>query len=106
MSFAYEQSHPRKLGVSVTAKEYVQVKAAADRAGLTIYKWAKRLLLTAAKSERAEIRRRTDEPKKLRTHSRLTGELIPRCACGRAVYADGLCYGCYQSVLAQRKGTR
>ncbi len=51
MSFAYEQSHPRKLGVSVTAKEYVQVKAAADREGLTIYKWAKNLLLTAAKPD-------------------------------------------------------
>ena len=32
-------------------------------------------------------------------NSRLTGKPIPRCACGKAVYAEGLCYGCYQTRL-------
>jgi hypothetical protein len=31
----------------------------------------------------------------LRTHD-LTGRVIPRCSCGKPVYADAKCYGLYQ----------
>lgn len=32
-----------------------------------------------------------------RKYSLLTGKLIPRCVCGKAVYADGKCYQHYQA---------
>jgi hypothetical protein len=32
-----------------------------------------------------------------RKRSRLTGKVIPRCHCGKAVYAEGMCYAHYQS---------
>lgn len=31
-----------------------------------------------------------------RRRSRLTGKVIPRCHCGKAVYADGKCYAHFQ----------
>jgi hypothetical protein len=34
-----------------------------------------------------------------RKFSRLTGKVIPRCACGKAVYADGKCYAHFQDRL-------
>lgn len=31
-----------------------------------------------------------------RARSRLTGKVIPRCHCGKAVYSDDKCYGHFQ----------
>lgn len=31
----------------------------------------------------------------------LTGQPIPRCVCGKAVYAEGRCYECYQAKTAR-----
>jgi len=36
-----------------------------------------------------------------RRRSMLTGKIIPRCRCGKAVYAEGKCYGHYQSRRAR-----
>lgn len=38
------------------------------------------------------------------THSRLTGQTIPRCTCGKTVYAEGKCYRCFQQSTASEPG--
>jgi hypothetical protein len=32
--------------------------------------------------------------------SSVSGEIIPRCHCGKCVYAEGLCYSCFQTGMA------